>query len=186
MTWPFLSWPMVVYSSIPGGSWIHSTCFCSSLQMVVISSLNKGTPRVSVACERARSKASISSVVFWVPHVLCLQCLLSSSFEMACLTALSDGFDSPANVISLRLALMRRLWSSLSHSKMHWDSLDIKVPYKGWASLVQRLANLLIKCQMSRCMMRSCHWENSTLTKINKQNFLYHFFLLPQKLLLCN
>ena len=63
---------------------------CSS-QIWAVSSFSRGTPRASVAEERASSRDSISRVVVSVPLVVLLQCLIISSLEMAFLIALSEG-----------------------------------------------------------------------------------------------
>lgn len=73
----------MVYRGMPSGSWMHATCFFCSLQMVWISSLKSGTPRVSVAVERLRSNPSIVSSVSVVPLVVRLQCFCNSSLLMA-------------------------------------------------------------------------------------------------------
>ena len=128
MTPPLWVWPVTVYNSSPIGSWMHTTCFCCSSQMDLISSFSKGTPRVSVAIEKERSRASIASVVCLIPLVLLLQCLAISSFVMAFCTDDGGGFGIPAATISPLLADMRRSKSSLSHSKIANERRDMNVP----------------------------------------------------------
>lgn len=82
--------------------------FCSC-QMSFISSLNSGTPKVSVAVERESKRESTSSCHCLLPSGVPATVLAISSLVKAFLTAAGDGFDSPALMSSPLLALMRRL-----------------------------------------------------------------------------
>ena len=57
---------------------MHFTCFACSFQMITISSLKSGTPRVSVALVRDKMRSSIADEVSFSPRVRRLQCLESS------------------------------------------------------------------------------------------------------------
>ena len=69
-----------------------------------ISSLNRGTPKVSVACDSERPSASLFLLPLWSSSY---QCRANSFLVIAFLTAESDYLEIPAAVNSPRLALMR-------------------------------------------------------------------------------
>ncbi len=63
---PLVRCPVVVYSCIDSGYWMHFTwCFCSS-HMSVISSDRRSTPRLSVACDSDKRSDSRSCMVISV------------------------------------------------------------------------------------------------------------------------
>ena len=154
LTPPLSKCPVRVYSGMLGGSWMQGRWCCSTSQISRISSLKRGTPSVSVEEDRAKRRLSIRCVVSSGPLVLRLQCLNSSLEVRASFTAVLDGLGIPAIRSSSILALMRRSTSCSPHNmNMQLESCDMNIPYKGCDSLVHPLANLLMKCQMSR---RTC------------------------------
>lgn len=84
-----------------------------------------------------------------------LQCCSSSSLLMWRSSSISVIAGQPCWVSCSLLALLSRVRSPASHSKIQDDNLAIKVGYNWWASEVHPTARRCIKCQMSRRTMTS-------------------------------